>query len=152
LNKFADVIKGATDADGDMSIKKALQGWNKLSDEVKKSMFSATPEVGEHLDQLMSGLRTMAKVQTAVKLGSAMTAMGLGAAAYSGGFKGTASALETIAALGMVAGFGKFGGGQELIEKFASNPKLWAGLGKLYGYNAEGIVGRLGQAGTETAE
>lgn len=152
VNRFADIIKDATDADGNMSIKKAIQGWDKLSDGVKSSMFSATPEVGEHLDQLMDGLRTMQKVQTAVKLGAGFAAMGLGAQAAAHGFQGAASAIETIAAVGMLAGFGRFGGGQEFLEKMASNSKLWSGLGKLYGYSGENIVGRLGQAGEETAE
>lgn len=152
LNKFADVIKAATDEDGRLSIQKAVAGWEKLSDQTRKSMFEATPEVGARLEQLMDGLRTMGKVQTYAKVGAGLTAMGLSAAALSSGFKGTVSAIETVGAVAMLAGFGKFGGGQELIEKLATNKTLLEGLGKMYGYTGENVVQRLGQVGTQTAE
>ena len=152
LNKFADVIKAATDEDGRLSIQKAVAGWEKLSDQTRKSMFEATPEVGARLEQLMDGLRTMGKVQTYAKVGAGLMAMGLSAAALSSGFKGTVSAIETVGAVAMLAGFGKFGGGQELIEKLATNKTLLEGLGKMYGYTGENVVQRLGQVGTQTAE
>lgn len=150
LNKFADVVKGATDEDGVLSIKKAISGWDKLSDETKKSMFSATPEVGQQLEQLMDGLRTMSKVQTTAKIGAALTSIGLTAAAASSGFKGTLSAIETVAGLAALAGLGTHGG-QEVIEKLVTSKPLLEGLGKLYGYAGENAAQRLGTTG-RTAE
>jgi hypothetical protein len=151
LNKFADVIKGATDEDGNLLIKKAIASWDKLADETKKSMFSATPEVGQRLEGLMDGLRTMQKVRTAVKMGVGLSSLGLGAAAASAGFKGTLSAVETVAAVAGLIGIGSHGG-QEFVEKVLTSRPLLEGLGKLYGYTGENVVQRLGQAGTETAE
>jgi hypothetical protein len=155
VNKFADIIKGATSDEGELSVKKAITEWDKLSDEAKKSMFSATPEVGQRLEQVMDGLRTIAKTRDMVKWG--VGAAGA-ASAITGGYGiatgkiSPTSAIETIAGLAGILGVARFGGGGELLEDLASNRKLLSGLGKLYGYSGENIVGRLGQGGTETAE
>ena len=154
LNKFADVIKDATE-DGTLSVKKALAGWDKLSEQTKKSMFAATPEVGQRLDQVMDGLRGIAKTQTAIKWAAGAASLataGLGAAGIASGNLNGASAIETVAGLAALIGVTKFGGGAEFLDSLATNKTLLSGLGKVYGYSGESIAANLGTAGAETAE
>jgi hypothetical protein len=150
LNKFADVIKSATDEDGNLVLNKAISGWDKLSDETKKSMFSASPEVGQQLEQLMDGLRTMRKVRTTVKAGAALASLGMVATGMHKGMGSTLSAIETVGGVAALI-YGGTHGGQEIIEKLATNKTLLEGLGKLYGYAGENAAQRLGTAG-RTAE
>jgi len=114
LNKFADLIHAATDDEGNLIVKKAITGWDKLSPTVKNSMFEATPVIGQRLGQLMEGLRSVSRTRSAIKFGVGALGVGtaaLGASGFVSGAHTTMSAIETVVGLAAVLGVSRLGGG-----------------------------------------
>jgi hypothetical protein len=150
VNKFADVVKGALDDTGHLDLNKVVKGWQGIKQQTRDSIFETTPEVGEKLDTLVNGMKSLTNQMKYIKLGgmglAATGALGFTGVANTGGK--IANTVELLAGLG--AAFGGRFGANALAEDLMTNPKILSGLGKLNGYGANWLNAASATAGVRS--